>query len=88
MLMGTKEELRARKEALDRGLEDAKADGVSQEQAENYRGLLPGHVCASWRALVGDPSERVGPIGGNIKPEVQPVKARARRYDPAKRARS
>lgn len=50
MLVGTDEELRARKQAQDRGVEEAAANGLLEEQVGNRRGILSRHVNAFRRA--------------------------------------
>lgn len=75
MFMGPKEELGARREGLNGGVEEAKANGLPEEQEKNLRGLLSCHWTSFGEHCAGPPI-RVEPMRIKLKPGAQAVKVR------------
>ena len=84
MFMEPAEEESARKVALEEGVTDAVAAGLSVSNAERLRGILHRRVNAFRRALRGDSPARVEPMRVPLKPGASAVKAAPRRYTPVK----
>ena len=84
MFMAPAEEESARTAALEKGVADAVADGLSDSKAERLRGNLKNRFNAFRRALRRDPPARVEPMRVQLKPGASTVKAKALMYDPGK----
>ena len=84
MFMEPAQEESARKVALEKGVADAVAAGLSVSKAERLREILARRCNAFRRALRGDPPARVEPMRVQLKPRATAVKAKPRVYDPVK----
>lgn len=58
--------------------------GLTAEHSENLHRILSHHVNSFRRALRGNPPAKVEPRKIRVKPGVEAVIARLRRYDPTK----
>ena len=74
------EERGARDRALEDSVQQAEQSGLRADGECRLRDILSRRVGACRRALRGDPPGRVGPMRVHLKPQVQAVKARPRRY--------
>ncbi|CAN0436258.1 unnamed protein product, partial [Hapterophycus canaliculatus] len=84
MFMEPAEEESARKVALEEGVTNAVAAGLSKSKSERLRGFL-GRRCNKFRrALWADPPARVEPMRVQLKPGASAVKAKPRRNEPEK----
>ncbi|CAN0495701.1 unnamed protein product, partial [Hapterophycus canaliculatus] len=76
------EEESARKVALEEGVTNAVAAGLSESKSERLRGILSRRFNAFRLARRGDPPARVEPMRVPLKPGASAVKAKPRRYEP------
>lgn len=82
--MGPEEDSWGHKEALNRGMEEATAKGLAEEQAESLYGIIPPHVNAFRRTQHRDRPVRVEPMRDKLDLEAQAFGDRCRRYDSTK----
>lgn len=82
--MARDKELRERRAALERGGEEAMAEGLPLEQAEYLCGILSRHVNAFQRALRGDHPASMERRKFRLTPGAQAIKAHPHRYGSTK----
>ena len=86
MHMTPEEELVERRVALDRAVQAAADNGMSETGVSKLREVVGRHENAFRRALRGDPPARVEPLRVRFKPGARAVKASPRVYSPVKTA--